>query len=207
MKILALSDEVEPRIYSPEVRENYGDVDLIVGCGDVPFYYLEFVVTMLNVPLYYVHGNHDHTKQYMSDGRVATKAEGGVLLDGRVLNAQGLLLAGLGGSIRYRPGAHQYTENEMRWRILGLAPRLWLNRLRFGRYLDILVTHSPPFGVHDKQDAAHRGFRVFLSFIKRFRPRYLLHGHSHVYLPETITRTQVYDTQVLNVYPYRIVEV
>ena len=47
MKILALSDEVVPWIYSPTLRERCGDVGLIVGCGDLPYYYLEYVVTVL----------------------------------------------------------------------------------------------------------------------------------------------------------------
>ncbi|MEK7324799.1 MAG: metallophosphoesterase [Chloroflexota bacterium] len=207
MKILALSDEVVDFIYSTSVKERFGDVDLVLGCGDLPFYYLEFVVTILNKPLYFVPGNHDAPSQYLSDGRVVRSAEGCLNLDGRAINENGLLLAGLGGSIRYRPdGAHQHTQNEMKGRAASLAPSLWLNRLRYGRYLDILIAHSPPYGIHDGGDTAHIGFKVFLDFIKVFQPRFLLHGHSHVYRPTDVTRTQLGRTEILNVYPYRVVE-
>lgn len=207
MKILAISDEVVDFIYSPAVKDRYGDVDLIVGCGDLPFYYLEFVVSILNKPLYMVSGNHDAHNQYMSDGRILDHAEGTINIDDELANEKGILLAGLGGSIRYRPdGVHQYTQSEMKGRLLSMTPSLILNRLRQGRFLDILITHSAPRGIHDSDDPAHVGFEAFNSFIKWFKPRFLLHGHSHVYQRNAVTRTVVGETEVLNVYPYRLIE-
>src|SRR5574341_1741505 len=207
MKILALSDEVVDFIYSPQVKDRFGDIDLVLGCGDLPFYYLEFIVTMLNKPVYFVPGNHDARNQYMSDGRVVSHAEGCINLDQNIAYEQNLILAGLGGSIRYRPdGVHQYTQTEMSARIAALIPGLWLNRLRQGRFLDILVTHSPPFGIHDGGDPAHTGFKSFITFMHNFKPHYLLHGHSHVYRSNEITRTTSESTEVINVYPYRVLD-
>ncbi len=207
MKILALSDEVVDFIYSPHVKERFGDVDLVIGCGDLPFYYLEFVVTMLNKPVYFVPGNHDARLQHMSSGRTVETAEGCINLDGRVCRERGLILAGLGGSIRYRAdGEHQYSQLEMNRRAGGLSISLWLNHLRDGRALDILVTHSPPRGIHDADDLAHTGFDAFVEMVKIFQPRYLLHGHSHVYRNTDVTRTQLGRTEILNVYPYRLIE-
>ena len=213
MKILAISDEVVAHIYSERIRDLYEDVDLVVGCGDVPIYYLEYVVSMLHAPLFYVYGNHDPEKQYMADGRVATIAEGCVCvdgelsnLDGLIVNKGGLLLAGLGGSMRYRPGKHQYTNNQMRMRIFRLLPNLLFNWLRYGRFLDILITHAPPLDIHDKPDRAHVGFQAFNDFMRRFRPRFLLHGHSHVVCHNATTRTEYLSTEVVNVYPYRLIE-
>jgi len=119
----------------------------------------------------------------------------------------GLLMAGLGGSMRYRPGPHQYTEMEMAARVARLIPRLWWNRLRYGRFLDIVVTHAPPKGIHDGVDPAHVGFAAFNRVIAAYRPRYFLHGHSHVYRRDAVTSTQVGRTLVLNVCPYRLIEV
>lgn len=211
MKILALSDQVVEHLYGPLVKERFDDVDLVVGCGDLPNYYLDYVVSMLNVPLSHVPGNHDLAPVYPDpegghEGR-SNRAECGDI-DGMVVEERGLLLAGLGGSIRYRPdGVHQYTQGEMARRVWALAPRLCWNRVRRGRFLDILVTHSPPRGIHDAEDPAHVGFEVFNRFIARFRPRYLLHGHSHVYRHGATTTTQVGPTTVINVFPYRVIEV
>ncbi|MEP7356937.1 MAG: metallophosphoesterase [Anaerolineales bacterium] len=225
MKILAISDEVVESLYSPVIKDKFGEVDLVLGCGDIPFYYLEFIVTILDVPLYYVPGNHDKLQQYLSDGRIIHKAEGCEPLDVRsvalpvmasALRRAGqmpdrqtprLLLAGLGGSRRYNmEGQHQHTETDMLFRLLRLAPSLFANRLRYGRYLDILVTHAPPRGIHDADDLAHFGFEVFLRFMRFFKPRFLLHGHSHVYRGDTVTSSRFEATQVLNVYPYRLIE-
>ena len=207
MKLLALSDEVVEHIYSPQVKKNYGDVDMVLGCGDLPYYYLEFIVSMLDKPLYYVPGNHDRKKQYMSDGRVVQRAEGGVDIDRKAVRHGKWLMAGLGGSIRYRPdGTHMYTEMEMGVRAAPLTVPLVANRLRWGRYLDILVTHSPPRGIHDREDPAHIGFDTFRSFMLRFKPRLLLHGHAHVYRRDEQTETKFGETTVINVYPYRVIE-
>lgn len=206
MKILALSDRVVEAIYSARVRNLYGDVDLVIGCGDLPYYYLEYVATLLPVPVVYVFGNHDKT-QYTADGRIVHAPEGCISLEGRSVVVKGLILAGLGGSMRYRPqAANQYTEGEMRWRILRLIPALLLNRLRYGRYLDILVTHSPPFGIHDGSDLTHRGFKSFLTFMRYFKPRYLLHGHKHVYRNNATVSSLYHETRVVNVYPKRLIE-
>lgn len=206
MKILALSDEVLEQVYSPTVRDKFGDVDFVLGCGDLPFYYLEFLISALDVPLLYVLGNHDRGPQYTADGRVLTSVQGGHNIHGRVVEERGLLLAGLEGSMRYRPEAPlMYSEGEMRREVLRLLPRLWLNRMRYGRALDILVTHSPPLGIHDQEDIAHKGFEVFLPLLKFARPRYLLHGHIHVYRA-TPQETQYEATKVVNVYPLRMLE-
>ncbi|MFQ5921532.1 MAG: metallophosphoesterase family protein [Anaerolineales bacterium] len=68
MKILALSDSVDDRIYSTRAHQTYGDIDLVVGCGDLPIYYLEFVADALNKPVLYVRGNHDTEAELRSDG-------------------------------------------------------------------------------------------------------------------------------------------
>jgi Icc-related predicted phosphoesterase len=207
MKILAVSDRVLDQLYSSDVRKKYPDIDLLIGCGDLPFYYLDFLISALDVPLVYVLGNHDHGPQYTADGRVLTDVRGGRNVHARSVNVEELLIAGLEGSMRYRPQASlMYSETEMRQQVTRLVPRLLLNKQRYGRYLDIFVTHSPPFGIHDRSDIAHTGFKIFNTFIKLFKPRYLLHGHIHVYRRDVPRVTQIEDTTIINVYPYRIIE-
>jgi hypothetical protein len=87
-----------------------------------------------------------------------------------------------------------------------MALSLLRNRAFSGRYLDILITHAPPLGIHDDQDPAHRGFKTFLDFMARYRPRYLLHGHQHCYVPQA-WQTRYLDTDVVNVYPFRVIEI
>ena len=205
MRILAVSDQVVESVYSVRVRERFGDVGVVLSCGDLPYSYLEYIVSMLNVPCFFVHGNHDRD-EHLASGCTLTRPDGWGNLDGRVTAAKGVLLAGLEGSFRYKPRSpYQYTEAELSSKIWRMTPALLINRVRYGRYLDILITHAPPFGIHDASDLPHRGFKALLGFMARFRPRYLLHGHKHVYGPRE-HQARYLDTEVINVYPFSVIE-
>ena len=205
-RVLAVSDKVEPRLYGPSIAKVAGNVDCIVGCGDLPYYYLEYIVSMLNKPLYYVHGNHDRP-EHRSNRSLIKEPQGGTNLHARVITTRGLLMAGLEGSHRYNSNPrYQYTQTEMWSIVLKMAPSLITNRILYGRYLDVLVTHSPPFGIHDAADRPHIGFKAFLSFMRWFKPRYLLHGHQHVYRDAEITRSRYAQTEIINVYPWRLLD-
>jgi Icc-related predicted phosphoesterase len=212
-RILTLSDKVEPLLYGPGLKRVVGDVDLVLSCGDLPDYYLDYVVSMLNVPCYFVHGNHAQGAEFRCrDPEQLEKEHKGLPsacnVSDRVVCEGGLLIAGLDGSMRYnRNPRYQYTEGQMCRRVLRMVPLLLWNRLRHGRYLDILMTHAPPFGIHHGPDLCHRGFRAFLPFMRWFRPRFLVHGHTHVYRSDEVTTTLYQDTKVINSYGYRIVEV
>ena len=208
MQFLTVSDEVVPAIYSLNVKERFGRVQTVLGCGDLPYYYLEFIVTMLGVPCFYIQGNHDGL-EHSDDGQDLSAPRGCVSLEGRSLLHDGLLFAGLGGSIRYNfESGPQYTETQMQLRTWKLAPRLMLNRLRYGRYLDVLLTHAPPLGIHNGPDRPHRGFRAFLGFMERFKPRYLIHGHIHrSYGMSAVTETHYKETIVLNTAGYRLLTI
>jgi hypothetical protein len=208
MRVLAVSDKVEPVLYSSVVNERVGPVDLIVSCGDLPFYYIEFLTSMVNRPCYYVYGNHGREIEFQG-GNWAEKRSplGAENLHRNTAREGTLLMAGLEGSIRYNNAPkHQYTESEMMYNIMRLAPKLMMNRVRFGRYLDVLVAHSPPWGIHDQPDPAHQGFKVFLNFMRWFKPRYLIHGHIHLYRLDTVTRSRYCETEIINVYPFRVLD-
>ena len=180
----------------------------MLGCGDLPPYYLEFIVTMLAKPCFYVHGNHNDV-EFTEAGEEVDAPRGCTLVEGRCILHEGLLIAGLGGSIRYNqgPGA-QYTEAQMLLRLWRLVPRLLLNRLRHGHYLDIMLTHAPPLGIHNGPDFPHRGFKAFLTLMDWFKPRYLIHGHIHrSYGFSTVTETRYKDTLVLNTAGYRLLTI
>lgn len=203
VKALAVSDKVVPALYSEHVHRVIGDVDVLISCGDVPPYYLDFLATALNVPFFYVLGNHPLGAVDPASRRLRLPREAN--LHRRVVYHRGLIWGGLEGSRRYRPHApFQYTEQEMWLHCLALVPRLLWHRLVHGRYLDVLVTHAPPRYIHDAEDLAHQGFTCFRWFMRVFRPRYLLHGHVHVYRPDTPTHTVFGETHVINVYPYKL---
>lgn len=202
MKILSLSDKVIDRIYSPTVKDRFPDVDLILGCGDLPYYYLEFVMDALNVPVYYVRGNHA-SKVEFSENEEKTGPQGAFDLHKKNINHKGLLLGGFEGSIRYRTGDFQYTQAEMWWMVLRMIPKLLRNRLLYGRYLDIFVTHSPSWQVNDQDDHAHQGFKAFRWLVKTFEPSYHFHGHVHNYEGKKNVKTNFHNSLVINTFGYQ----
>lgn len=203
MRILSVSDTEIGFIYSPMIIERFQSTDLVISCGDLPYYYLEYIVSMLNVPVYFVRGNHA-SKIEITSGGERTYPWGAVELHQRVArDKSGLLLAGLEGSLQYNKGPHQYTQAQYWNKAFRLVPGLMINKLRTGRYLDILVTHAPPWKIHDADDLPHRGIKAFRWLIDVFKPAIHLHGHIHVYRQDTVTETLVGKTRVVNTYGYR----
>lgn len=202
MKILSLSDKVVEFIYSSSVKNKFTDVDLVLGCGDLPYYYLEFVVDALNVPVYFVRGNHASKIEFSENGE-RTGPEGACDLHRKTINHKGLLLAGFEGSLRYKPGGFQYSQTEMWWMVLLMIPKLLRNRLLYGRYLDIFVSHSPSWEVNDQDDRAHQGFKAFRWLVKTFKPSYHFHGHVHNYDGRKRVETKFHNTLVINAFGYQ----
>lgn len=200
MKILCLSDIEMPQLENAaNLRRQYHDIDMIISCGDMPVSYLEFITTIISVPLFYVRGNHDE--------RYLENPPGGVDLHRQVVTYRGLTLSGLEGSIRYNKGKIQYTQSEMGYMVTRMGPKLALNRIRHGRPLDIFVTHSPARNIHDGEDYPHRGFDGFLRFMTWYRPRYMLHGHVHTWDRRKTIKTQYKDTTIININPFTVLEI
>jgi Icc-related predicted phosphoesterase len=183
------------------------DIDFIISCGDLPNSYLEFIVTILNKPLYYVFGNHHRKAVYTEKGKKTGGPEGCINIDNRIVEYNGILIAGFEGSMRYSPGKYQYSDFEMCMKINRLKPRLYANKLFKKKYVDILVTHAPPLGIHDEDDLCHRGFKCFKSFIKSYHPKYHLHGHIHYYRTGYEWMTEVNGTKVVNAYGFQVLEI
>ena len=188
MKILAVADEVS-KVYYDYYREDIlKDIDLIIGCGDLPREYLEFLVTMASCPLIYVRGNHD-------DGYLDHPPAGCICIEDRLYEYGGIRFLGLGGSGRYRPdGKNMYSEREMKRRIL---KRSW-SLFRKGGF-DVLVTHAAARGCGDLDTPVHRGFSCFLDLMDKYHPQTMVHGHIHSnYGYRTTRRSEYHGTAIIN---------
>ncbi|AGM03665.1 metallophosphoesterase family protein [Amycolatopsis keratiniphila] len=213
MKALVVADEVEERLWTSAVRNHRAD--LVIGAGDLPYDYLEFLAGALDVPCVFVPGNHDpdlsgYTRYgglSMKDGfpTVWPGPAGGVNADGRIVDVGGLRFAGLGGSVRYNDGPNQWTQRQQARRARRLVRRARLRRLRDGRNVDILLTHAPPRHCGDREDPPHRGFDCLHRTIELLRPKWLLHGHIHPH-GEPVPDRVVGGTTVRNVVGHRIME-
>ena len=196
MKILFLADEESKVYWDYFKKEQFEGIDLIISCGDLKPEYLSFLATLVPVPLLYVHGNHD-------DKYDKRPPEGCICIEDRIYNFNGIRILGLGGSYRYKDGVNQYTELQMARRIAKLKLKLTINR-----GFDILVTHSPAYGVHDGEDQCHRGFDSFNRLINTYHPKYFVHGHVHMNYGRQFPRVdEIGDTKVINAFERYILEV
>ena len=195
MRILCISDKVEVALSENADLSHLGSLDAVISCGDLPPEYLTILRGKLNVPLYYVKGNHDIRYQ-------DTPPIGCTNIHGQIITVGKNRVLGLEGSRWYNGGPNQHTENQMRWLTWRLYPQIWAKR-----GLDMVVAHAPPRFIHDKEDLCHRGFKSYRHIIKRFKPAYFLHGHIHRPFKndrERITRWR--QTAIINCYGHHFLE-
>lgn len=195
MRILVVADEESKYIWDHFDPNRFKGVELILSCGDLKAAYLSFLVSMIHAPLFYIHGNHDSSYD-------KSPPEGCDSIEDRLVTFKGVRILGLGGSYRYSPGEHQYTERQMRWRIAKQKPKLW-----FKGGVDILVTHAPAYRIGDGADTCHRGFECFVDFMERFRPRLMLHGHQHLNYGRIERVHRFKETTIINGFGYYLLDV
>ena len=193
--IVAVADEEDFGLYSQYARTELSEKDFIISCGDVSPEYLEFLVTMSNKPLFYVHGNHDERYDILPPG-------GCICIDDDLVIYQGIRILGLGGSYRYSQDKYQYTELQMERRIRKLK-----RKIRKAGGVDIVVTHAPVKGYGDLPDYAHQGFECFEKLLIDLHPKYWLYGHVHLVYEYNMPREIEYkETKLINCYGKYFIE-
>jgi Icc-related predicted phosphoesterase len=169
LRILAVSDEPDPSLEARATRDALGQVDVVVGAGDLQPDYLAFVADAFDAPLHYVRGNHDV-------GAAWVQAEGtllpGPMPEGAIVTEGGLGLIGFSGSPVYSHRGHEVGATTM----LRRAFVGWMRARSSGPL--IVVSHAPPRGLNDASDPTHRGFAAFRWLVDRLAPPIWLHGHT-----------------------------
>ena len=140
MRVLVISDEVEPHLYGPGAARLQGTIDVLVSCGDLPFYYLEYLAGTLNVPSYFIFGNHGFELEHRADEIAIAHPRVGTNLHGTTVNERGLLMAGLEGCMRYNPCLLYTSNNDF---VLQLGRRVAANGAYVtGQYIRCLLYTS-----------------------------------------------------------------
>jgi len=225
VRILAIADTPERLLYDNFSPERWRSrVDLVVSCGDLDRTYLEFLVSVLDVPLLYVAGNHDTAYH-------AHAPEGCEDIDGRVVRMGDLRIAGIAGCMQYNAGsdAYQYTERQMDRKMRQLGFKAWR-----AEGVDLVVSHAAP--VHcpdfercpapvgpgrscahpecpahldvclDAGDRCHRSFDTFRRFALHHKPAYWLHGHNHLTYSWAPRLSTIGETDVINAYGHYLLD-
>ncbi len=188
MRIMAIADEESKLLWDYFDKSYLEGIDLILSCGDLKPQYLSFLATFTSVPILYVHGNHD-------DRYAETPPDGCICIEDTIYVHNGVRILGLGGSMRYKPGEHQYTEKQMRRRVR----KLWW-KLKYHKGFDILLTHAPAYQHNDQEHLPHRGFQIFRELLDKYRPAYFIHGHVHLNYGRFPRVSMYNETQVINAY-------
>ncbi len=189
MNIMILSDTESKSLWDFFEKEKLEGIDLILSCGDLDPRYLSFLASFTKAPILYVHGNHDWKYE-------KTPPEGCTCIEDKIFKINGIRILGLGGSMRYKPGPHLYTERQMKRRIRKLRFSLLWNR-----GFDILLTHAPAYQINDGDDIPHKGFKSFVKLMDKYSPKYFCHGHVHMNYGRQHKRLDKYkNTQIVNGY-------
>lgn len=170
IRLLAVSDDRDPSLERSEVRTTIGEIDLIVGCGDLEPDYLGMLGDAFMAPLVYVRGNHDRGFGWTEGSALVPEP----MPDAKPIERAELRLAGLSWPGRIDGRAER--DEKAAWRqALMLAAR---TATRESGSL-MLVSHVAPEGLGDATDVYHRGFPAYRWLLGRLRPRLWLHGHTH----------------------------
>lgn len=192
-KILIISDIPILKKYHPDsLKSMFKNIDFILSAGDLSNDYLDYIFTLLNKELIFVNGNHiynpNHNIEFCKN------------VDQKIINFKGLRIMGFDGSQIYSYGDHQYSESQVFFMILKNLLRL------FWKKPDIVLSHSPPKGIHDRGDHVHTGFQAYHFILKYFKPKIWIHGHIHLEHHHKIQESVFEGVKFINAYGYKIIE-
>ena len=150
------------------------NVDILFFLGDNGEMIVRNILEIYpEAPAYGVAGNHDGSTPFVNTRIID--------LHGQAAEVYGLIIAGLGGCIKYKGSKSKWllTEKEAN-QVLESIPI----------HADIIISHSPPakknsngHPVTQKRDTefpeAHRGFIELGKYLDKHSPRAVFHGHLH----------------------------
>ena len=186
MKILAIADR-PPKESIFKLVERYS-IDLICTLGDLDNSDIWELEKIKDIPKIGVYGNHCSGNYFDSLGIKNLHLD--------TFAYKGLTFGGFEGSIRYKesPYAKMYSQEE--------AEKL----LKDFPFVDVILAHSPPFGINDEPDSSsHQGLKALREYIENKKPRYFLHGHTYPTTEDLVTKYK--DTNIIYIYEDKIFEV
>jgi len=183
IRLLAVSDSVDPALEHAVNREAIGHLDAIVGCGDLEPAYLGFLGDAFGVPVAYVRGNHDRGGHWSETAGKAPQH----LNSGHLVEVGGVTVAPFEW-----PGLRPDRAMRDEWTAWRDVLRAWagvFGRRLVGRRSPVLVvSHAPPRGVGDHAaNRYHLGYAAYRWLLERLSPPLWLHGHVN---PATIANWQ-----------------
>jgi Icc-related predicted phosphoesterase len=178
MRLLVLAD-----IDDLDWRDGSGHADVLLSAGDVADSVILRAAEAFRCPtILAVKGNHDRATPFPSP-----------ILDLhlQVHEFGDLRFGGLNGSWRYKPRGHFLYDQAEVDSFLAAFPSV-----------DIFLSHNSPRGIHDKEDEVHFGFEGLNAYVRRTKPKLLIHGHQHV-----DEETRLGQTRIVGVHGHSLLDV
>lgn len=178
MRLLVIAD-----IDDLKWRGGSGKADVLVSCGDVCDQLILQASAAYKCPrVFAVKGNHDFPAPFPKPI---------IDLHLSVEEHSQISLGGFNGSWKYKPRGHFLYEQDEATDLLKDFP-----------HVDVFVSHNSPRGIHDKDDDIHTGFDALTEYIRRQKPKVLIHGYQHVG-----SETEVDGARVIGVYGHKVVDI
>ena len=136
------------------------DYDCCCLLGKIPETALNLIKQYVQTPLFGVLENHDALTTLSSCGITD--------VSGKSVAINGVTIAGLGGSHRYKPGDYPMLTQEESVTAAAACP-----------HGDILISHDTAFGIMKRRDTAHCGLKGISKYIKQNKPKLNICGHYH----------------------------
>jgi len=186
MKILAIADR-PPKEKIQTILDTH-HIDIVCVLGDLEQLSLFELGGVQDIPKIGVYGNHCSGAYFEPLGITNVHL--------KTFDFGGVTFGGFEGCVRYKddPSATMYTQEEA------------TEMLKDFPYVDVMLTHAPPYGINDESDSlSHQGYKALREYLERKKPKYLLHGHTYPTSEQVVTK--FVDTTIFYVYEDKIVEV
>lgn len=162
MKILCLADQA-PKLPISRILSDNPEIEMIITLGDLSYDIL-LDIKKTNIPKIGVYGNHC-SGQYMNRLWIDN-----IHLENRLINWISFIW--LEWCHKYKDNAKfQYSQDEVEKLI----------KENFPEKVDVIISHSPPYGINDNIDLAHIWFKELKNYIDIVKPKYLFHWHTYDY--------------------------
>jgi Icc-related predicted phosphoesterase len=171
MKILAIADR---RIYEnlPEIIKT-SSIDLVILLGDLKYIDICDLVDS-SVPILGVYGNHCMSNYF--------KELNAINVHMMLTKFGNYKIFGFEGCPDYKFQDHEFSQDEAQSLLEG-SPGC-----------DILIAHSPAFGINSSEQPPHEGFIGLTNYLNLHRPKFFFHGHSY---PPDSQKISIYNDTIV----------
>ena len=161
LMMMADGVQIDKDTVNRHILQKKDNIDIVIMLGDHHDHDIELIREYnSNIKIIGILGNHD--------GFDFLERNGVEDINGRVYEANGVRIAGMQGSFKYKNVDYpSFTQEQSRVFAENMGPA------------DIFITHDSPRGCHERKDDAHIGLEGIREYIMKNNPIINIHGHQH----------------------------